>query len=108
MVMKRYTSISPRSPSWTLQLWCSIQVSASEKRLNSNGRACIGQRRPPVRNVQVREGKSRNTRRAVPLTQRTHQILTDRLVANDRPFVFANDVGTVPRVSSLDHLHARI
>ena len=29
-------------------------------------------------------------------------------MANDRPFVFANDEGTVPRVSSLDHLHARI
>jgi len=58
--------------------------------------------------VQVREGKSRNARRAVPLTQRTHQILTDRLAATDRPFVFANEEGKVPHVSSLDHLHAKI
>ena len=36
------------------------------------------------------------------------QMLTDRLVASDRPFVFANDEGNVPRVRSLDHLHARI
>ena len=35
-------------------------------------------------------------------------ILTDRLAATDRPFVFANDEGNVPRVSSLEHLPARI
>ena len=50
---------------------------------------------------------SRNSRRAVPLTRRTHEMLNVRLAATDMPFVFANEDGKVPRVSSLDHLHAR-
>ena len=58
--------------------------------------------------VQIREGKSRNARRAVPLTKRAHEMLAERRrVASEMLFVFANEDGKVPHVSSLDHMHAR-
>lgn len=57
--------------------------------------------------VQVRGGKSRNARRAVPLTRRAHDMLAQRGAASDTLFVFANEDRNVPCVSSLDHLHAK-
>ena len=57
--------------------------------------------------VQVREGKSRNARRAVPLTKRAHEMLTKRRAASRLLFVFGDEDGNVPRVSSFDHLHAK-
>jgi len=57
--------------------------------------------------VQVREGKSRNARRAVPLTKRVHNLLTQRRAAAQTVFVFADENGNSYRVSSLDHMHAR-
>ena len=58
--------------------------------------------------IQIREGKSRNARRAVPLTKRTHDVLTGlHGTVPKTPFVFGDENGSIPRVSSLDHLHAR-
>jgi integrase len=57
--------------------------------------------------IQVRDGKSRNARRAVPLTRRAHDMLAQRQVASETLFVFADEDWNVPRVSSLDHLHAK-
>ena len=58
--------------------------------------------------VQIREGKSRNARRAVPLTKRAHDMVAKRRKASKVLFVFADKDGNVPRVGSLDHLHAKI
>jgi integrase len=57
--------------------------------------------------IQVRDGKSRNARRAVPLTKRAHHMLVQRKAASEMLFVFAYEDSKVPRVSSLDHLHAK-
>ena len=57
--------------------------------------------------VQVRDGKSRNGRRAVPLTRRAHDMLEKRQAASEMRFVFADEHSNVPGVSSLDHLHAK-
>jgi len=57
--------------------------------------------------VQVRAGKSRNAGRAIPLTRRAHDILAQRQAASETLFVFADHDSKVPRVSSLDHLHAK-
>lgn len=57
--------------------------------------------------VQVRDGKSRNGRRAVPLTRHAHDMLEKRQAASEMRFVFADEHSNVPGVSSLDHLHAK-
>jgi len=57
--------------------------------------------------LQIRDGKSRNARRAVPLTQRAHDMLAQRQAAAETMFVFAYKRNNVPRVDSLDHLHAK-
>jgi integrase len=57
--------------------------------------------------IQVRDGKSRNARRAIPLTRRAHDMLAQRQAASETLLVFADDDCNVPRVSSLDHLHAK-
>jgi integrase len=57
--------------------------------------------------VEVREGKSRSARRAVPLTRRAHRMLSERRRVSQMPFVFADPEGNVPRVSSVDHVHSR-
>ena len=57
--------------------------------------------------LQVREGKSRNARRAIPLTERAHNLLAQRRAAVQTLFVFADEGRNPYRVSSLDHMHAR-
>ncbi len=55
--------------------------------------------------LQVREGKSKNARRAVPLTKRVHEMLTER--GGSGSTVFVNEEGRRYSVSYLDHLHAK-
>jgi integrase len=58
--------------------------------------------------VQVRDGKSRNARRAVPLIRRAFDMLAGRQAATQTLQVFASEDHAVPLVSSLDHLHAKV
>ncbi len=56
--------------------------------------------------IQVQGGKSKNARRAVPLTRRVYEMLTQRRASCST--VFADTAGSRYSVSYLDHLHAKI
>jgi integrase len=58
--------------------------------------------------LQVREGKSRNARRNVPLTTRAINMLRSRQNTNDDPYVFTAPSGEPYVGTSLDHLHQRV
>ncbi len=58
--------------------------------------------------LKVHDGKSRNARRAVPLTRRAHGILDKRERGSRKnEYVFADSDSHVPSVSTLDHVHAK-
>jgi integrase len=56
----------------------------------------------------VRQGKSRNARRNVPLTSRACEMLEYRRNERKSPFVFGNEDKKPYHVTSLDHLHAKM
>lgn len=61
--------------------------------------------------VQVRAGKSRYARRAVPLTGRVRGMLADRRRAAESAWVFSEfsrSLNGASRISSLDHQHVRV
>jgi integrase len=55
--------------------------------------------------LRVREGKSKNARRVVPLTDRAAAMLRERVESSSAPFVFANRGGEAYLVTSLNHVH---
>jgi integrase len=56
----------------------------------------------------VREGKSKNARRHVSLTQRAQELLVNRSLESKSEYVFANHAGDPYLVTSLDHFHAKL
>ena len=58
--------------------------------------------------VQIREGKSKNARRAVPLTRRAHNLLVQRQGTAQTALVFADENHKPLQVSSFDYMHARM
>lgn len=55
--------------------------------------------------LRVREGKSKNARRVIPLTDRAAAMLRERLTAKASDFVFANRDGKPYLSTSINHLH---
>lgn len=55
--------------------------------------------------LRVREGKSKNARRIIPLTDRASAMLTSRRESSTSRFVFANREGNPYVGTSLNHLH---
>ena len=55
--------------------------------------------------IRIREGKSKNARRIIPLTDRSSAILQEREGMDASPFVFANRFGNPYLVTSINHLH---
>jgi integrase len=55
--------------------------------------------------VRVREGKSKNAKRVVPLTDRASAMLTDRFETKSADCVFANREGNAYLGTSINHLH---
>lgn len=55
--------------------------------------------------IKVREGKSQNARRIVPLTDRAAAMLRERHLDRTSPFVFANRAGAPYVGTSINHLH---
>ena len=53
----------------------------------------------------VLEGKSKNARRIIPLTDRASALLDGRFQSKTSPFVFANKMGKRYLVTSINHLH---
>jgi site-specific recombinase XerD len=58
--------------------------------------------------VQVRQGKGRYARRAVPLTSRSRKMLRARSKKRKSPYVFAENAQAPLLGTSLAHLHARV
>ena len=59
--------------------------------------------------VRIREGKSGNAKRTVPLTKRANQMLEDRREREPKSlWVFTAEDGESRRVNSLDHLHTNV
>jgi integrase len=59
--------------------------------------------------LRVRDGKSKNAKRYLLLTERVQCMLKDRLNLNDSPWVFPNERGDKPFfTTSLDHQHVRV
>jgi integrase len=59
--------------------------------------------------LRVRDGKSKNARRYLLLTERVQSMLKDRLNLNDSPWILPNERGEEPFLTtSLDHQHARV
>jgi integrase len=59
--------------------------------------------------LHVRQGKSQNAKRYVPLTARVSEMLARRIEQNRSPLVFPGDNADKPLlVTSLDHLHAKL
>lgn len=55
--------------------------------------------------LRVREGKSKNARRVIPLTDRAAAMLQERLKSKASEFVFANREGHPYKGTSINHLH---
>jgi integrase len=55
--------------------------------------------------LRVREGKSKNARRVVPLTDRASAMLKTRVKAKTSGFVFANRDGKAYQGTSINHIH---
>jgi integrase len=55
--------------------------------------------------LRVREGKSKNARRIIPLTDRAAAMLRERLESKASGFVFANRDGKPYQGTSINHLH---
>jgi integrase len=55
--------------------------------------------------LRVREGKSKNARRVIPLTDRAAAMLRERLESKASQFVFANREGNPYLGTSINHLH---
>lgn len=58
--------------------------------------------------IRVREGKSKNARRTVPLTDRAAAVLSARFEGRKTELVFANREGKPYLVTSINHLHRNI
>jgi integrase len=56
----------------------------------------------------VRDGKSKNARRTIPLTDRAAQLLQSRRDSAISPLVFANREGKRYLVTSINHLHQKV
>jgi integrase len=55
--------------------------------------------------LRVREGKSKNARRVIPLTDRASAMLRTRRQSDNSCFVFANREGNSYVITSINHLH---
>jgi integrase len=55
--------------------------------------------------LRVREGKSKNARRVIPLTDRAAAVLGERVTTKTSDFVFANREGKPYLRTSINHLH---
>jgi integrase len=55
--------------------------------------------------LRVREGKSKNARRVIPLTDRAAAMLLERLRTREGEFIFANREGQPYLGTSINHLH---
>jgi integrase len=59
--------------------------------------------------LRIGEGKSKNAKRFLLLTERVQAMLKERIEANNSVWVFPDEKGDKPyRVSSLDHQHKRV
>jgi integrase len=58
--------------------------------------------------LQVVEGKSKNARRTIPLTDRVQSMLQDRISDRASGIVFANRDGQHYLVTSINHLHQKV
>jgi len=58
--------------------------------------------------LQVREGKSKNARRNISLTERINRMLVNRALESKSSFVFAGETGKPFLVTSLCHQHGRV
>lgn len=58
--------------------------------------------------LRVVEGKSKNARRNIPLTDRASVMLQNRSNCVDSPWVFANREGQPYRVTSVNHMHQKV
>ena len=59
--------------------------------------------------LRICEGKSKNARRYIPLTDRVQSMLKTRIKSTDSIWIFPDKSGDCPyRVSSLDHQHKRV
>jgi integrase len=57
--------------------------------------------------LRVREGKSKNARRVIPLTDRAAAMLRERITAKESKIVFANREGKAYLGTSINHLHRK-
>jgi integrase len=58
--------------------------------------------------LHVREGKSKNANRNVPLTSRLHEMLRARAKESRSIWVFPGDDPASPILTSLDHMHSKV
>jgi integrase len=58
--------------------------------------------------VRIRDGKTKNARRTVPLTDRATEVLHSRWCERPAPVVFPNREGKPYLVTSINHLHRRV
>jgi integrase len=58
--------------------------------------------------IQILDGKSRNARRTIPLSDRANSMLLARLRQRNSDFVFANREGNKYLVTSINHLHQKV
>jgi len=58
--------------------------------------------------LRVREGKSKNARRVIPLTDRAAAMLRERMESKATQFVFANREGKPYLGTSINHLHRNV
>ena len=58
--------------------------------------------------IRINEGKSKNARRTVSITERVRSMLQERRKSSKTEWVFPAADGTPMLVSSLDHLHNRV
>lgn len=57
--------------------------------------------------LRVTDGKSKNAKRTIPLTDRLGAMLIGRRAASESPFVFANREGARYLTTSMNHLHQK-
>lgn len=58
--------------------------------------------------IRIREGKSKNAKRIIPLTDRASALLSDRRNTRTSPFVFGNREGQPYVGTSINHLHQAV
>jgi len=58
--------------------------------------------------LKVRDGKTKNAKRSISLTQRASLMLRARMESNDSEWVFPGDPGKPFLATSLNHLHSKV